>query len=83
MRVAPSCRSLIENQAAQRTRSAARQGGQTRLPSKRQASPLRFASGGSGRFAPETPDRQGAGAGYGFEFLLCKNYKTGGINNGI
>ena len=39
MRYAPSYRSLIESQAAQRTRSAARQGEQTCLPSKRQASP--------------------------------------------
>ncbi|WP_337748328.1 hypothetical protein, partial [Victivallis vadensis] len=28
---------------------------------------------------PGPPDRQGAGAGYGFEFLLRKNCKTGGI----
>ena len=27
----------------------------------------------------DPPDRQGAGAGYGFEFLLRKNYKTGVI----
>ena len=28
---------------------------------------------------PGPPDRQGAGAAYGFEFLLCKNCKTGVI----
>ena len=36
-----------------------------------------------GASPPGPPDRQGAGAGYGFEFLLRKNYKTGGINNGF
>ena len=30
-----------------------------------------------GASPPGPPDRQGAGAGCGFEFLLRKNYKTG------
>ena len=67
MRYAPSYRSLIENQAAQRTRSAARQGGQTRLPSKRQASPVtrlrRTSASVTGQSALPVGDSHGSGSG--------------------
>ena len=55
------------------------QGRQTRLPSKRQASPCDSPPAAGGASPPGPPDRQGAGAGYGFEFLRSKNCKTGGI----
>ena len=48
MRVAPNYRSLIENQAAQRTRSVARQGGRPACLQNGRL-PLRLTSGGQGR----------------------------------